>query len=134
MSDEFVPLSEYVPIRVAVVTARLKGDPIPPEIELASHFPCPECGAPAGMACRETSNLCWRARVLTRKQWNALQTARKLGKGASGGFRDEIYQGFNRMGQIHKDADGAQNAIRFMSKARVAMIKEVLDARGDKPF
>jgi hypothetical protein len=129
----------YIPIAATVVTHRLRGTAMPPELELARRFPCMECGAPVGFACRETSERCWRARLLTNKQWRAIQKARLGGLGAPGGFLDEIYQGFGRMGQMHDDHEGAQNAMRRLrtgqdGKAVVEMIKAVLDARGDIPF
>ena len=132
-------LSDYIPIAATVVTHRLRGTAMPPELELARRFPCMECGAPVGFACRETSERCWRARLLSDAQWKAIQKARKLGRGAAGGFLDEIYQGFGQMAQMHHDKDGAQDRMRRLrtgqdGKAVVEMIKAVLDARGDIPF
>ena len=132
-------MSDYIPIAATVVTHRLRGTAMPPELELARQFPCMECGAPVGFSCKETSERCWRARLLSDAQWKAIQKARKLGKGASGGFMDEIYQGFMIQGKMHRDPDGAQDQMRRLragvgGKDVVAMIKAVLDARGDQPF
>ena len=136
-------LSDYIPIAATVVTHRLRGTAMPPELELARRFPCMECGAPVGFACRETSERCWRARLLSDAQWKAIQGAYKRGRhlnGSSGStFLDSIYGGFNAMGMIHRDPDGAQDRMRRLrtgqdGKAVVEMIKAVLDARGDIPF
>src|ERR1700677_3802957 len=109
-------MSDYSPISVLLVTCRLQGKLPPPELELARRFPCMECGAPVGMSCKETSDRCWRARLLSEKQWRAIQKAYRVGRslnGSSGSaFLDSIYGGFNAMGMIHKDPDGAQDQMR----------------------
>jgi hypothetical protein len=72
--------------------------------------------------------------------WKAIQKAYRLTHRHSGvGFLDQIYQGFNAMGMIHKDPDGAQDQMRRLrvgvgGKDVVEMIKAVLDARGNEPF
>lgn len=130
----------WIPIAVAVVTHRLNGTAMPPDMELARRFPCMECGAPVGFSCLATSDLCWRSRLLSMNQWRAVQKAYWRGpKGHSSSFMDRIYQGFMSMGMMHKDPDGAQDAMRRLrtgqdGKAMVEMIRAVLESRGDEPF
>lgn len=118
-------MSTYVPIDVALVTCRLTGTKPSPHMHLAKLFPCQECGAPAGMACLETGKLCWRSRLLSDEHWKAIASARKNGRGAPGGWLDEVWTGMNRM-QMRNDGPAAQ-ALRWMSKENQKIVKEVLD-------
>lgn len=120
---------EYQPLRVAIVSYRLEGKEIPKVIDLARKFPCKECGAPVDYACKETSALCWRARLLTEKQWTVVREARKIGLGAAGGFKDEIYHGLNCMGiaAAFSDHDGVHKCVREWKADEIVMVKFILD-------
>jgi hypothetical protein len=117
-------MNTYIPIDVALVTCRLQGRKPSPHLHLAKLFPCQECGAPAGMACLETGNLCWRSRLLKPEHWKAIASARAKGKGAPGGWLDEIWTGFGVMDQLGE----AATALRWMPKENQKIVKEVLDA------
>jgi hypothetical protein len=119
-------MNKYIPIQVALVTCKLQGVKPSPHIHLAELFPCQECGAPAGFACLETGKLCWRSRLLAPEQWKVIAAARANGKGAPGGWLDEIWTGMNRM-QLGATNPAAQ-ALRWMAKEHQKIVKEVLDA------
>jgi len=119
-------MNTYIPIDVALVTCRLTGKKPSPHLHLAKLFPCQECGAPAGMACLETGNLCWRSRLLSPEHWLAIALARKSGAGSPGGWLDEVWTGMHRIG-VGID-NPAATALRWMPKENQKIVKEVLDA------
>lgn len=114
---------------MTIVVYRLKGEDPPPEIQLAKNYPCMECGAPAGFACTGATDFCWRARLLSGKQWASLRTAYGRG-GLTTSYKDflnRVYQGYGRMGMIHKDPEGVQERLReFVRKAEGKQILEMI--------
>lgn len=119
-------MNKYIPIVVALVTCKLQGVKPSPHIHLAELFPCQECGAPAGFACLDTGQLCWRSRLLKPEHWKTIASARAAGKGAKAGWLDEIWTGMHHL-NLGIDNPAAR-ALRWMAKDQQKVVKEVLDA------
>jgi hypothetical protein len=106
------------------------GKPVPQEVVLAEQNPCFECGAGPGECCKETSSLCWKARLFTRMQWGLITTAYDGRNKNAVGVRDNLYQGLNQLG-LHagipaSDPWGVLKAVRELRKDQVPMLEMML--------
>jgi hypothetical protein len=121
-----------IPVQAAIVRYKLRGQPVPKWIDICARLDCTNCEAKAGFVCK-----CWRSRLLTQQQWGIAERARKAGKKAPGGFRDEIYTGLHHIGMgfgNYLSDQGTAAAIRKMTPEDLETVKAILDQPPDSEF